>query len=73
MITFDVKGYDKAGKLVEAKGYDTHKLHALGGHWSVVGRMMDTVQKNRKVKEVKVFMDGVQYAWNQKTLEWKAI
>ncbi|MNY33519.1 hypothetical protein D3C86_1678010 [compost metagenome] len=73
MITFDVKGYDKAGKLVEAKGYDTAKLHVLSGHWSIVRRMMDTVQKNKKVKEIKVFMAGTQYAWNQKALEWKAI
>lgn len=69
-ITFDVKGYDKEGKVVDGTSYHTPKLNAFNGHWCVVGRMMNTIQKNKKVKSVRVFMDGLEYVYNETEYEW---
>lgn len=69
-ITFDLKGYDKDGKVVDGNSYHTPKLNAFNGHWCVVRRMMNTIQKNKKVKSVRVFVDNAEYVYNETEYEW---
>lgn len=69
-ITFTVKGYDKAGKVADSRTYHTPKLNAFGGHWLVCQRMAETLRKNRKVKSIRYFMDGVEYVFCEKEIDF---
>ncbi len=70
-IYFQVKGLDKNGKVVDGRDYNTPKLNGMNGHWCVVQRMATTVLKNKKVKTVKYFMDGVEYVYDADEYEFK--
>lgn len=69
-IHFEVKGFDKNGKIVDGRDYHTPKLNQFNGHWNVVARMLDTLKKNKKVKSTRVFMDGVEYVFDAQEIEW---
>lgn len=69
-ITFEVKGYDKNGVCVDSRDYHTPKLNAMGGHWTVCQRMAVTLSKNKKVKTVRYFMDGVEYVYDSEQYEF---
>lgn len=69
-ITFEVKGYDKNGKVVDSRDYHIPKLNAQGGHWTVCQRMAVTISKNKKVKTIRYFMDGVEYIYDSSEYEF---
>lgn len=48
MFNFDVVGYNKAGKRIDGRAYQTHTLNALNSHWCVCQRMSETVKTNKK-------------------------
>lgn len=68
---FEVKGFDKSGKVVDSRDYHTPKLTAQNGHWNIVERMAITVKKNRKVKSVKYYMDGAEYVFDPVEIEFR--
>lgn len=37
----------------------------MNGHWCVVGRMVLGIKHNKKVKEVKVYMEDVEYVYSE--------
>ena len=69
-ITFEVKGYDKNGKVVDSRDYHTPKLNTQGGHWTVCQRMAVTLSKNKKVKSIRYFMAGVEYVYDSSEYEF---
>lgn len=58
----DAVGYNKAGKRVDCRTHQTHVLNSDNRHWCVAQRMAKTVGDNKKVKTVRLFLDGVEYA-----------
>tara|TARA_Y100000114_G_C11764120_1_gene332292 strand:- start:10386 stop:10619 length:234 start_codon:yes stop_codon:yes gene_type:complete len=69
-VTFEVKGYNSKGVCVDSRTYHTPKLNALGGHWMVCQRMASTLLKNRKVKVVRYYMDGIEYVYDADQYEF---
>lgn len=62
-ITFEVKAYNSKGVCIDSRTYHTPKLNALAGHWSVCQRMATTLRDNKKVKNIRYFMDNVEYTY----------
>lgn len=69
-IYFEVKGYDKNGKVIDSRDYHTPKLNQFGGHWTVCQRMAVTLSKNEKVRSIHYFMDGVEYVYDSEQYEF---
>lgn len=69
-ITFEVKGFDKNGKIIDSRDYHTPKLNQFSGHWAVCQRMAVTLSKNKKVKTIRYFMDGSEYVYNPDECEF---
>lgn len=69
-ITFEVKGYNSKGTIVDGHTYHTPKLNALGGHWTICQRIAVTLSKNKKVKSIRFFMDNVEYVYDSEAFEF---
>lgn len=72
-ITFVVKAFDKNGKLIDSRDYFTPKLNQFNGHWNIVQRMATTLQKNKKVKTIRYYMDDVEYTFNSNTISFDKV
>ncbi len=76
-ITFTIKAYNADGVFVDSEHYSTPKLNQFNGHWCVVERIMNTLSKRhgkkakaKRVSSFKVFMDDVEYVYDQESIEW---
>lgn len=65
IYNIDVVGYGSTGKRVDGRTHQTHVLNADNRHWCVAQRMAKAVSENKKVKTVRYFLDGVEYALSE--------
>lgn len=68
--TFEVKSYDKRGECVSVVRHHCQTLNAHNGHWLIVQRIANKLKEHKKVIEVKVFLDDIEYIYDSFEFEY---